>query len=160
MSGKVAKPKEDKDASKGKRRALPCTDCLTPKSVFFPLNATMRPFISYTVLKSSFEVRLKTIAATRWWAIPSMVHVSFIVFRSKLSDCCCRPVCCTMCRFLITRFTCTDLVIVKKRESTRQKRRINRLREAGQEATVSQTVNKNRLYTKRKHIKLKSWQWF
>lgn len=30
MSGKVAKAKEDKDASKGKMRALPCTLRLYP----------------------------------------------------------------------------------------------------------------------------------
>lgn len=55
MSGKVAKPKEDKDASKGKRRALPCTDCFTPKITgFFFVFFLKHPFIPYMVPESPF----------------------------------------------------------------------------------------------------------
>ena len=62
MSGKVAKPKEDKDASKGKRLSLIALHRLlfTPFNHRFHVTATMRPFIPYMVLQSPSEVRLKT----------------------------------------------------------------------------------------------------
>lgn len=79
MSGKVAKPKEDKDASKGKRRALAGLHSLLYPQIT-GLNATMRSFIPCMVLKSPFEVWLKTIPTTGWFTIPSTMHVDIALW--------------------------------------------------------------------------------
>ena len=113
MSGKVAKPKEDKDASKGKASLSMHKDCFAPKSqFFFSSDANHAPIHSLHGAQNHPLRSLKTISNHWWWTISSTVHVDTAV--SDLSRCCCRPICCTMCCFEITCFTCIDLVIVHK----------------------------------------------
>lgn len=61
MSGKVAKAKEDKDASKGKMRPLLCTVCLYPRNHIF--YASTLSFIPFVLRRLGCDVRLETMAA-------------------------------------------------------------------------------------------------
>lgn len=88
---------------------------LPPNHRCFFFYGSVHPFSPCMVLKSPFEIRPKPIAATGWGANPSTVHVDTAVW--DLSSCYCRPTRCTMCCFEITRFTCIDLVILKKTPS-------------------------------------------
>ena len=102
MSGKVAKPKEEKDASKGKNKV--------PNAHILFLNswckATVRPFISSTAFAHALRF-LETIVAcplhgasfsqnrvaglvesqTAWWAKVMMCMLPIIVIFSVLTIC-------------------------------------------------------------------------
>lgn len=117
MSGKVAKPKEDKDASKGKKRALPCTDCFSskPVSLSFFFFFFLKPPCSH-----SFPTRCsndQTIAATGWMGSHSQhVHVVTAVWGSIRAEITIGLY--AVCQMEITCFTHTDL---SQTESLRQK---------------------------------------
>lgn len=105
MSGKVAKPKEDKDASKGKRRALPCTDFSNPKSQVLRRPCVLSP-PPCMVLEPPSEVRPNH---SSHWTESHSQHAASLAAAAN-----CGPKYAARCvvTFEITCFACFALVIV------------------------------------------------